>query len=303
MNAESTQQRITNLYRMLFEMASGNLAFRIDESVRDDELGELVAAVNSVAEEMHSIILNAGFVNPCYHYQNLTQTTFILDKNFIIQSFSSGLPVVLGHEPEHLFKMNFEELLAVQVKPLWETIQSRISNDDTFHDTVQLLFLTANKQIIPSFCTISRLLFSDKIIISSITTILQDLIGDNSNYPRPITPRPSEAVIVQNVYDYIRNNLEEPLPATKELSKMFGTNEFALKDGFRHFFNTSIYQFYTEERLKKAHLLMQQTEIPLKEIAFMSGYNDYTNFYKAFKKKFSYSPSELKRPDIEDKTK
>ena len=93
------------------------------------------------------------------------------------------------------------------------------------------------------------------------------------------------------------NHLEEPLPTIKELSQMFGTNDFKLKDGFRHFFNTSIYKFYTQERLKKACLLIQQTNIPLKEIAFMSGFNDYTNFSKAFKKQYHYPPSDLKRED------
>ena len=68
-----------------------------------------------------------------------------------------------------------------------------------------------------------------------------------------------------------------------------------LKDGFRHFFKTSIYQFYNDERLKRAHLLIQQTNIPLKTIAYMTGFNIYTNFSKAFKKRFSYAPNVLQR--------
>lgn len=280
---------------MLFEMATGNLTFRIPQSNHDDELDKLAAILNAVAENMRSIILNSGYVNPHYSYQNLVQTTFILDNDFIIKSFNSDLPLVLGYPSEHLFKMDFHEMLAIQVQPLWETIKSQITNDDTFHDTIQLLLVTAHKQIIPSFCTVSRLLYTNKIIISSVTTTLNDIWTDNANVANPASPRPSEASIIQNVYDYILNNLEEPLPNVKVLSKMFGTNEFALKDGFRHFFDTSIYQFYTEERLKKAHLLIQQTALPIKAIAFMSGFNDYTNFYKSFKKRFNYSPSDINR--------
>jgi transcriptional regulator GlxA family with amidase domain len=100
-------------------------------------------------------------------------------------------------------------------------------------------------------------------------------------------------VIIQKVQDYILNHLEEPLPSTKELSKMFGTNEFTLKENFRNLLKTSIYQFYNEERLKKAHFLIQQTALPLKDIAFMCGFNDYTNFFKAFKKRYHYTPSDL----------
>lgn len=105
----------------------------------------------------------------------------------------------------------------------------------------------------------------------------------------------ADSELIQKVLDYIKNHLEEPLPTTKELSKMFGTNEFTLKDSFRTIVKTSIYQFYNEERLKKAHLLIEETAIPLKEIALMCGFNDYPNFYKAFKKRYSFPPSEIKR--------
>jgi transcriptional regulator GlxA family with amidase domain len=89
--------------------------------------------------------------------------------------------------------------------------------------------------------------------------------------------------------------LEEPLPSLKELSKLFGTNEYKLKDGFRHFFKTSIYKFYTVERLKRAYLMIQQTTIPLKNIAIMNGFTDYPNFSKSFKKQFGISPNEIAR--------
>lgn len=102
-------------------------------------------------------------------------------------------------------------------------------------------------------------------------------------------------LLIQKVQDYILNHLEVPLPSTKELSEMFDTNEFTLKESFRNLLQTSIYQYYNDERLKKAHILIQQTEIPLKQIAFLCGFNNYTNFFKAFKKKFSFSPSEVVR--------
>lgn len=109
------------------------------------------------------------------------------------------------------------------------------------------------------------------------------------------TSNDTTVLMVQKVLDYIQNHLEEPLPSTKKLSKMFGTNEFTLKENFRRIVKTSVYQFYNDERLKKSHTLIQKTTIPLKEIALISGFYNYVNFYKAFKKKFHYPPSELKR--------
>lgn len=100
---------------------------------------------------------------------------------------------------------------------------------------------------------------------------------------------------MQNHYDYILNHLEQPLPTLKELAVKFDSNEYKLKFGFREFFKTSIYSFYHEERLKRAHLMIQQTKIPLKEIAIINGFNTYLYFYKAFKKRFEYAPSEVDR--------
>ena len=182
MENQQNQQRIKTIYRMLLEMATGNLAFRIPLDGQDLQFDEVAKLLNEVAEKMQL----GNYLNPL--------------------NFSN--PMVAGNDPATL--------------------------------------------------------------------------------------------IIQKVQDYILNNLEEPLPTTKELSKMFGTNEFTLKENFRNILKTSIYQFYNDERLKKAHFLIQQTSIPLKEISFLCGFNDYTNFYKAFKKRFDYPPSDLNRTNNDD---
>lgn len=104
------------------------------------------------------------------------------------------------------------------------------------------------------------------------------------------------AVLIEKVQEYILNHLDENLPSSKELAQMFGTNEFTLKHNFRTLSQTSIYQFYNDERLKKAHLLIEQTVTPLTKIAMLSGFNNYTNFFKAFKKKYNIPPSDILRP-------
>ena len=91
----------------------------------------------------------------------------------------------------------------------------------------------------------------------------------------------SDVQLIQHVYDYILDNLDSPLPSSKELSRIFGTNDYKLKYGFKHLFKTSIYQFYTNERLKRAHLLIQQTTIPLKSIASMNGIYHLSQFFKS----------------------
>ncbi|WP_162127508.1 helix-turn-helix domain-containing protein [Flavobacterium phycosphaerae] len=125
----------------------------------------------------------------------------------------------------------------------------------------------------------------------------------DANYENPFTTsrkwEASELIepvaLIQKVQEYILTHLDEELPSSKELAQMFGTNEFTLKQSFRNWSKTSIYQFYNDERLKKAHLIIEQTRVPLTKIALLSGFNNYTNFYKAFKKKYGVSPADVKR--------
>jgi AraC-like DNA-binding protein len=295
MENQKTQQRIRAIYQMLFEMATGNLTFRISKTDQNDEVDRLSEMLNKFSGEMHDIILRSGYVNPHYSYQNLVQTTFILDDQFIISSFNAHVPQKLYYKSEELFKVDFTKFIAPQSFSIWNEKRMEASLDDNYHSTVQLIFITGNNKLLPSFCTISRLRYSDKIVINSITTILQDLLSDASDSIKIATEKQSEVVVMQNLYDYILNHLEEPLPTLKELAVLFGTNEYKLKHGFREFFKTSIYNFYHEERLKRANMMILQTKIPLKEIAIMNGFNTYLNFYKAFRKRFKYAPSEIDR--------
>lgn len=295
MENQTTQQRIKAIHQMLFEMATGNHSFRISKTDQNDELGKLSEIFNNLARQLHDIILQSGYVNPHYSYQNLVQITLILDDNFIIENFNAHVLEALFYKSEELFQVDFGKFIAPQSFNIWNEKKMEASLNNNYHSTVQLIFITGNNKLLPTLCSISRLRYSDKIIVNSITTISQELLSDDIYVIKIATEKQSEAVVMQNLYDYILNHLQEPLPTLKKLAVLFDTNEYKLKHGFREFFKTSIYNFYQEERLKRAHLIIEQTKIPLKRIALMNGFNSYLNFYKAFKKRFKYAPSEVNR--------
>ena len=287
-----------NVYQMLFELATGNLAFRIEPTESNDEIEELSSVLNILGLTLQNTTAKSGYVIPYYNYQSVIQNTFILSKDYNIKSFNALAIKNLGYSSGKLNKMIFDDIIAQQSSDAWQSIKEEIQNNEEYHSTVQLVLIRGNKKLLPLQFTISKLLNQNEIILTSLTTVLQDSMGDTFNSNKKLTPRLKDSEIIQNVYNYILNNLEEPLPSVKALAKMFGSNEFKLKEGFRHFFNTSIYKLYNEERLKKAHNLIEKTDLSLKEICFMCGFNSYLNFYKAFKKKYRYSPSELNRPSV-----
>lgn len=275
-------------------MASGNFSQRIPRTGEDDELETLIVLVNMAAEEMEETLFPNGYINTHHLQDNPTSISFIVDDNFIIKQCSPDIHNLLDYSISSLENKAFVSVLNKQSAEHFERLQKSIAaNEKT--SSLSLTYFTADKRTIPSlFSSVSKLSKDDHFIIHSIISPLTDTDESNSTLILPKTRR-ADAKLMQQVYDYILANLETSLPSIKELSRMFGTNEYKLKEGFRYFFNTSIYQFYNDERLKRVRLLIEQTNIPLKQIAYMNGFNNYPNFSKAFKKKYGYPPTDLKR--------
>jgi AraC-like DNA-binding protein len=301
MQQEINQQRIDNICQMLLEMAEGNFAYRIPRTGNDDELEALTVLVNWMAEEMKESVFHGGYVNPHFSYRYIVQSSYILDCNFVIKNFSADVPNLLGFESNDLLGQDFTGILTKNSSLLWETVKTEIVQNESYHTTVPLEFSTFDKLLIPAYCSISRLWQSTDIVISSFSAIIDDLREKKTLLSEAVTDGEQKShnyldvKSTQAVYDYILAHMDSSLPTLKELSRLFGTNEYKLKTGFRHLFKITIQQFYNNERLKRSQLLIKDTKIPLKTIAIMAGFSTYPNFSRAFKIKFGYSPTNMVR--------
>ncbi|UMB54207.1 helix-turn-helix domain-containing protein [Lutibacter sp. A64] len=301
MDSDLNQIRFEKIYQMLLLMGKGNFTHRIKQSGEDDNLEIITVLVNMLAEELNGLISHKGYVNPHHSSKYLVQNSFILDSNFIIKSFNSDVFNNLGYTPEDLINTQFSSILTKESLQVWNHIKEDLRRNFIQASAQQLTYITKKQLHKPSFCNISRLFHNNDILISSVCNIVEEtslpakLISSTDTIKPAGLYRLSDVQLIQSVYDYILNNLDKPLPTIKELSRMFGTNEYKLKYGFKYLFKTSIYKFYNNKRLQRAHLLIQQTTIPLKEIASKCGFSTYPNFSKAFKKLFGYSPNNVSR--------
>lgn len=289
------EERIVTMHQMLFEMARGNFNSRIPLSSNDEELETLVVLINMVAEEMKESIFHVGYVNTHRTHQFIAQSTFVLDISFLIKSFTPEITYFLGYSESELID---QPLTSIITTASLEQLQDVLDTNVSLPTTIALDFTPKEHLPVSVSCNIGRLVNSSEIILNLVTPARQDsyrpLAYENENEKHNKT-RKEDALLIQKLYDYILAHLEEPLPSLKVLSCEFGTNEHKLKDGFRHFFKTSIYQFYNDERLKRAYFMIEHTTIPLKNISVMNGFNNYPNFSKSFKKRFGFSPYEIKR--------
>ena len=299
MDQESIPIRVRYLYRMLLEMANGNLAYRIPRSEEDDDIEAFTVFLNMVAEEMKESLHHAGYVNPHFTYRYISQSTFILDGNFTIRNINNEVTDLLGYTPEELFGTDFANILAEESLSVWDTLKGLLIQNQSFSTKVSLQFIAIQQLVVPAFCSVSRLLLSDKIVVSYFTAVNQEKLEETTSRSASETfekeIRYIDIHLIQSVYDYILANMNRPLPTIPELSRMFNTNEYKLKSGFKLLFKTSIHRFYTDERLKRAHLLIEHTATPLKNIAANVGFSTYPNFSRAFKIKYGYPPERVNR--------
>jgi AraC-like DNA-binding protein len=289
------EERIVTMHQMLFEMARGNFNSRIPLISNDDQLETLVVLINMVAEEMKESIFHVGYINTHRTHQFIAQSTFVLEGSFLIKSFTPEVTAFLGYSESELMDLPLGGIITkASLEQLREVIDSTVS----LPATIVLDFTPKEHLPISVACSVGKLINSSEIILNLVTPPRQDsyrpLAYQNENENHTKT-RKANVLLIQKLYDYILAHLEEPLPSLKVLSSELGTNEHKLKDGFRHFFKTSIYQFYNDERLKRAYFMIEHTTIPLKNISVMNGFNNYPNFSKSFKKRFGFSPYEMKR--------
>ncbi|MFD2939197.1 helix-turn-helix domain-containing protein [Flavobacterium notoginsengisoli] len=302
MKRPHNRRRMISMQKMLFEMARGNFNNQIPLSNYDDEIETLVVLVNMVAEELKESAFHSGFVNPYITHRMLMPATFILDEKHHIKNINQGALEILGYNAAEMLGRPIRDFLNIDISDISDSMRKQAEEMLLAGEIITLDFITNKKLTVDAECSVSRLSDGKHFVLSFVAPFLQvnETASESLQIKEVRHPNfgQTEARMLQRVYDYILANLTEPLPSIKELARQFGTNDFKLKDGFRHFFHTSIYKFYTEQRLKRAYLMIEQTDIPLKNISFMNGFNSYPNFSKSFKKQFGFSPKELGRGKI-----
>lgn len=96
---------------------------------------------------------------------------------------------------------------------------------------------------------------------------------------------------LHTVKDHIDNNLDSKLTIPL-LAKTFHIGTTHLKQGFRHYFNSTVYQYILRQRMEKAKELLSAGN-QVQQVATDTGYS-LTAFSKAFKNYVGVSPAAYK---------
>ncbi|MDO5045847.1 helix-turn-helix domain-containing protein [Campylobacter sp.] len=97
---------------------------------------------------------------------------------------------------------------------------------------------------------------------------------------------------IRKAREILLKDIQNP-PTIRELAVLCATNEFKLKNGFKHCFKTTIHKALQDERLDAAKRLLEQDDISVKEASRIVGYSSFAHFSKIFKEKFGVLPMEV----------
>lgn len=125
-----------------------------------------------------------------------------------------------------------------------------------------------------------------------LKTFLQNIISDFVA-EIALEKTQSENPIIKKACDYINRHLSEDI-SLEQLSDYVTVSSFYLSKLFHEEKGVTFVNYLADKRMEKAKSLLNSTDLPIKEISAMTGYNDQNYFSRQFKAKFGISPKEYR---------
>jgi AraC-like DNA-binding protein len=128
------------------------------------------------------------------------------------------------------------------------------------------------------------------LLIERFFTRLHEKLVDK-RYTNDLSVQDTSRLI--EVEHVLLNDFSSPPPVIDSLAKLAGMSSSKLKNCFKNYYGTSIYQYYLRHKMQKAKELLLTSGLPVKQVGLQLGYSNLSHFARAFKKEVGMLPSEL----------
>lgn len=99
---------------------------------------------------------------------------------------------------------------------------------------------------------------------------------------------------LRRITEFINDNYCDPI-TLDDIAEKTGLSRYYISHLFKELMNTTFISYLNELRLTRASMLLTTTDIPIIEIAGMSGFNNISNFNRAFKMYYDTTPSKYRK--------
>jgi len=197
------------------------------------------------------------------------------------------------------FSVEYLEKLAPHF-PFLETFLSQVRqkktanlSDTNNYANIQMMGIT-HDILYGDFAESVRNLYLEAKVMELLIQALDKIGHFHSNPATHIVLRPYDVERIKEAAEMLIQNMDNPLTIV-ELAHRVGLNDYKLKKGFKQIYGTTIFNYFMGARMERAKSLLEDTSIPIMDIAFMTGYRNISNFITAFRKNFGGSPGSLRK--------
>ncbi|MEH2081784.1 MAG: AraC family transcriptional regulator [Nostoc sp.] len=119
---------------------------------------------------------------------------------------------------------------------------------------------------------IAKLMFLQVKVLELLCLQLTPLLVDRGGVQSSPRLKPETITRIYHAKDILLSRLDNP-PSLLELAQMVGVSERTLRYGFRELFNTTVFGYLTEQRMKQAEQLLREGKLSIAEVANLIGYS------------------------------
>lgn len=142
-----------------------------------------------------------------------------------------------------------------------------------------------------SFTGLARSIYLESIVLHLLFQIQKNSLIFHSDCDTcSFLNRPIELEKIQKAKEFIINHLDQNI-TIPILANFVGTNQCYLKKGFKEVTGQTVFEFLQENRMIKAHHLLQTTDKSVLEISMDTGYSSVSSFSQTYKRYFGIPPS------------
>ncbi|HCA28124.1 MAG TPA: hypothetical protein DEP23_00340 [Ruminococcaceae bacterium] len=245
-------------------VVEGTGRYQIDDRVYNLQRGDIIILNNCEShallmeenETLHHLVIH---FDPSFIWNSLSND---IDYNFLLIFFERG--------PNFSNKLDRENPATARIFSLILDIQQELQ---------------------------SRKLCYELIVKIKLQTIFTEIIRnyDYIEHGKVVKPLSGNEIEYLNaVISYINSNLDKDLRLS-ELADIVHVSPSYFSTLFKRFNGVSPIEYIVHKRVQRAIELIKTTSMNLTEIAMACGFNNGTNFYKAFKKVTGRTPSFYRR--------
>ena len=135
-----------------------------------------------------------------------------------------------------------------------------------------------------------RLYRSHEANFFALNALMYELLAGLENRT---VPEKKRTVIAKDIKRYLASEFRSPITLSDLAERYNYSEDYTIKI-FKREYGTTPYQYLIKKRLQEAERLLLTTVISVEEISRAVGYNDFSTFYRDFKKRFGMSSRELR---------